>query len=169
MTDEPHTLRFRRLLAPVHERVQTFARCLCRSRSDGDDLYQEAVLRAFAKLDQLQDETAFRTWLFRIVVTVHRNRHRRSFWRRFVPFTRDIDEPIASSTSAPDAVQRISTALAMLPAEQREAIVLYELEGWKVDEIASLQEVSTSAVKSRLARGRVRLRACYTSAPPEAP
>ena len=43
----------------------------------------------------------------------------------------------------------------------REAIVLFELEGWQVDEIAALQRVSASAVKSRLARGRARLRAYY--------
>ena len=49
----------------------------------------------------------------------------------------------------------------VLPAEQRETIVLFELEGWQVDEIAALHKVSPSAVKSRLARGRDRLRAYY--------
>ena len=56
---------------------------------------------------------------------------------------------------------RVSRALASLPAEQREAIVLFDLEGITVDEIASLQGVSASAVKSRLARGRLRLRRLY--------
>lgn len=165
--------RFRRLLEPVHPRVLAFARCLCRSRADGDDLYQEAVLRALAKLDQLQDDGAFRTWLYRIVVSVHRNRCRRAFLRRLLPF--DSAEPDSRqaitvdddyrtgdwSPDAADASSRARIALATLPAVQREAIVLHEIEEFGVDEIAALQNVSSSAVKSRLARGRERLRAYY--------
>lgn len=165
--------RFRRLLEPVHPRVLAFARCLCRSREDGDDLYQEAVLRALAKLDQLDDDAAFRTWLFRIVVSVHRNRCRRAFLRRLFPFddaepdSREavvIDGDYRTSDWSPDAADassRARAALATLPAVQREAIVLHELEGFQVDEIAALQNVSISAVKSRLSRGRERLRAYY--------
>lgn len=165
--------RFRRLLEPVHPRVQAFARCLCRSRADGDDLYQEAVLRALAKLDQLQDDAAFRTWLFRIVVSVHRNRCRRAFLRRLLPFddgepdTRSaivVDTDYRTSDWSPDeadASARARAALASLPAVQREAIVLHELQDFLVEEIAVLQDVSISAVKSRLSRGRERLRTYY--------
>jgi RNA polymerase sigma factor (sigma-70 family) len=58
-------------------------------------------------------------------------------------------------------VRRGREALATLPPEQRESIVLFEVEGWKVDEIAALLGISASAVKSRLSRGRERLRAFY--------
>ena len=51
--------------------------------------------------------------------------------------------------------------LAGLPAVQREAVVLFEIEGFSVEEIAAMQEVTVSAVKSRLARGRDRLRRAY--------
>jgi DNA-directed RNA polymerase specialized sigma24 family protein len=43
--------RLARLIEPVHDRALAFARSLCRSRADGDDLYQEALLRALTKLD----------------------------------------------------------------------------------------------------------------------
>jgi RNA polymerase sigma factor (sigma-70 family) len=79
------TERLARLIEPVHDRALAFARCLCRSRADGDDLYQEALLRALTKLDGLRDDAAFRPWLYRIVITVHRNRARRAFWRRLLP------------------------------------------------------------------------------------
>src|SRR5690348_12966601 len=71
--------RLKRLIEPVHDRALAFARCLCRSRADGDDLYQEALLRALGKLAGLRDDGAFRSWLYRIVITVHRNRCRRAF------------------------------------------------------------------------------------------
>ncbi|HET9992823.1 MAG TPA: sigma factor, partial [Kofleriaceae bacterium] len=71
--------RLWQLLEPVYAQVVAFARHLSRSRSDGDDLFQEAVVRAMAKLRHLRDETAFKAWMYRIVISVHRNRCRRAF------------------------------------------------------------------------------------------
>jgi RNA polymerase sigma-70 factor, ECF subfamily len=151
--------RFRRLLEPLHERAQTFARCLCRSSGDGDDLYQEAVLRAFTRIDQLRDDDAFRSWFYRIIVSVHRNRSRGAFWRRLLPLRDDFDR--AAIGDSPDAAHRISLALSRLPDVQREAVVLFELQGLDIADIAQIQEVSKSAVKSRLVRARARLRVIY--------
>jgi len=157
---EPTGQRFRRLLEPIHDKAQTFARCLCRSRADGDDLYQEALLRALAKLDDLRADAAFRRWLYRVIVSVHRNRHRAHFWRRLIPLAGD--ERAEHDPESLGAVERARVALAELPPDQREALVLYEIEGWLVDEIAALHDVSASAIKSRLARGRDRLRSIYS-------
>ena len=174
--------RFRRLIEPLHDRALGFARCLCRSTVEGDDLFQEAMLRAFGKLDGLREDGAFRPWLYRIVITVHRTRCRRAFWRRLSPLgERDDDEEdgvvVASSSREqdyraagwmPDAVEanrRARQALAQLPMAQREAIVLFEIEGWLVEDIAALQRVSSSAVKSRLSRGRAHLRLLYEARP----
>jgi len=171
---EPSHERLRRLIEPVHERALAFARCLARSRADGDDLYQEALLRVLGKLEGLRDDEAFRPWLYRVVISVHRNRCRRAFWRRLLPLAEaGSDEPGTGpaepldyrvsdwSPEASEATARARAALATLPAVQREAVVLFEIEGWQVDEIAELQRVSISAVKSRLARGRARLRVHY--------
>ena len=57
--------------------------------------------------------------------------------------------------------ERASRALGTLPPVQREAVVLHTIESFSVEEIASIQGVSVSAVKSRLARGRKRLRRYY--------
>jgi RNA polymerase sigma-70 factor (ECF subfamily) len=171
--------RFRRLIEPLHDRALAFARCLCRSIAEGDDLFQEAMLRAFAKLDGLRDDHAFRPWLYRIVLTLHRTRCRRAFWRRLIPLgERDDDAHPADASSSghdyrttgwtPDAAEanlRARQALARIPVAQREAIVLFEIEGWLVEDIAALQRVSVSAVKSRLSRGRSHLRALYDAQP----
>ena len=96
------------------------------------------IRRALAKLDGLRDDAAFRYWLYRVVVSVHRNRCRQAFWRRLVPLG---GHELASEPRVDDALgaaDRARLALATLPAEQREAIVLFELEGWHVDEIAAL-------------------------------
>ena len=175
--------RFRRLIEPLHDRVLAFARCLCRSVVEGDDLFQDAMLRAFGKLDSLRDDDAFRPWLYRIVITVHRTRCRRAFWRRLLPLG-ELDQDdngsnpgVTSSLSGhdyrftgwtPDAAEasrRARQALTQLPVVQREAIVLFEIEGWQVEDIATLQRVSISAVKSRLSRGRAHLRLLYDDQP----
>jgi RNA polymerase sigma-70 factor (ECF subfamily) len=172
--------RFRRLVEPLHDRVLGFARSLCRSTVEGDDLFQEAMLLAFRKVDALRDDAAFRAWVYRIVITVHRSHCRRAFWRRLVPLA-DVAELDADresehlyrsdgwSADAAEANRRARNALAKLGAAQREAIVLFEIEGWLVEEIATLQGLSVSAIKSRLARGRAQLRALYEDQPAAEP
>lgn len=156
------------LLRPFHDQAAATARRLSRSTEDGDDLFQETVLRAYEKLSTLRDESRFRPWFYSVLLSVHRNRSRRGFWRRFLPLERkdgkDIEvagEDGASWDEERRGAERVSKALAGLPPEQREAVVLFELEGFSVEEIAALQKASVSAVKSRLSRGRERLRRHY--------
>ncbi len=169
MTD-PNDGRWRRLmvlLEPMHEQAVATARRLSRSQADGDDLYHEALLQAFERIHFLRDESRFRSWFYAVLFNRHRDRSRRSFWRRFLPWEAafpDGDPAITASEDAEDRVTRAgraSRALATLPPEQREAIVLFEIEGWSIEEIAASQTVTLSAVKSRLARGRERLRRWY--------
>ncbi|HEY5925848.1 MAG TPA: RNA polymerase sigma factor [Kofleriaceae bacterium] len=157
---ETRQQRLRRLLEPLHDRAQAFARSLARSRADGDDLFQEALVRALDKVDALREDRAFRGWLYRVIVSVHRNRYRRGFWQRLLPLT---NEPASDDATEANlgASQRARLALASLPHEQREAIVLHDIEGWRIEEIAELEGASVSAIKSRLSRGRERLRDIY--------
>jgi RNA polymerase sigma-70 factor (ECF subfamily) len=156
------------LLAPLHDRAAATARRLSRSAADGDDLLQEAVVRAYHKLPSLRDDASFRSWFFALLLNAHRNRSRRGFWRRFLSLERDMapgfdppGEDGAEREQKRRQVERASRVLAGLPAVQREAVVLFEIEGFSIEEIAVIQEVSVSAVKSRLARGRDRLRRAY--------
>lgn len=168
--------RLARLLQPLHTSARLSARRLCRSLADGDDLFHEAVLRALACIDQLRDETRFRPWFYAVLLSVHRARARRAFWRRFVPLlsqtgdggSQEQNRPLSGVThSVPvdeetrTQAARLSHALQQLPPEQREAVVLFEVDGFSLDEIATMQRVSLSAVKSRLTRGRQRLRGHY--------
>lgn len=156
------------LLEPVHGPALATARRLCRSAADGDDLYAETVLRAFEKLHTLRDESRFKPWVFAILLSRHRSRSRLRFWRRFVPL--DDAFPAGNGPAGDDGsrwdddavrARRVAAALDTLPAVQREAVVLFELECHSIEDIAALQGASVAAVKSRLARGRERLRRWY--------
>lgn len=158
------------LLDPVHDEAVLFARRIARSNPDGDDLFQEAVVRAALKLPGLRDPARFRPWFHQVIVSVHRSRARRGFWRRLVSSevpeaARQVAERAgedgARAADERAGAERAARALACLPAAQREAIVLFELEERSIEEIAEIQRSSPSAVKSRLARGRERLRRHY--------
>jgi RNA polymerase sigma-70 factor, ECF subfamily len=156
------------LLKPFHEQAAATARRLSRGPDEGDDLLQETILKAGRKLSSLRDESRFRSWFYSILLSEHRNRWRRSFWKRFLSLedqaSRGFDPPGDDGgrlQAAMAGADRAAGALATLPAEQREAVVLFEIDGFSIEEIAELQRASVSAVKSRLARGRERLRRHY--------
>jgi len=153
--------RLAKLLEPIHAQARAFARRLCRSDVEGDDVFHDAVVRALDKIDDLNDEGAFRAWFYRVVITTHRNRYRRSFWRKLVPLVAGDEGSVEPEVEQLAGTERARVALAKLPAAQREALVMFEIEGMTVDEIASVQNASASAVKSRLARARSRLRSIY--------
>ena len=160
--DEARQRRLMALLAPHHDRARATARRLCRSHADGDDLFHEAVLRAFDHLDALRDVERFRAWFYAVLLSVHRARHRRRFWRRLLPLSEVRAEPaVAGGADAIEGAQRMTRALATLAPTEREAVVLFELEGFTLEEVAALQQSSIPAVKSRLVRARARLRRHY--------
>lgn len=161
---EPAWTELFELLEPIHDDVHLFARRIARSNAEGDDLFQEAVLRAVVKLPTLRDRARFRAWMYSVVVSIHRTRGRRAFWRRFVSSERAEDPVGDDGTRWADqhaSAHRAAAALATLGAAQREAIVLFELHGYSLEEIAEIQRASLSSVKSRLMRGRERLRRYY--------
>lgn len=162
--------RLMELLAPFHDSALTTARRLSRDSMEGDDLFQEAVVRAFERLHSLRDETRFRAWFYAVLLSLHRSRSRWGFWRRFLPLDTGLAtgvEPAGEDGRHREEqsmkAERASRALTQLPAVQREAVVLHDIDGYKMEEIAVMQGVSVSAVKSRVARGRKRLRAHYES------
>ncbi len=151
------------LLGPIHDDVQLFARRIARSAAEGDDVFQEAVLRAAKKLGALRDRSRFKPWMYSVVVSVHRTRRRGAFWRRWISSDPPdlVGDDGARWADEHASADRATAALATLEPAQREAIVLFELHGYSIEEIAEIQRASVPAVKSRLTRGRGRLRKFY--------
>lgn len=147
----------------------------CQLLADHDealDLSQEVFLRVFRTIGRFQGRAALRTWIYRIVINGARNR-RRWYQRRrrayLVPLDVHISEhgelPAPKMLASPDEAldrkeneQRLWRAMAELPLDQRTALILRELHGLRYKEIAFSLGVTTSAVKSRLARARESLR-----------
>lgn len=158
---------FELLLADHLPRVRRFARSMCASEADADDLAQDALLKAYASIADYRVEAAFSTWLFRIVRNTCIDHARRAFARR-AQDRQPLEAAEAQASSpelAPDERMAgeqlralLHEALHALPLEFRSAVVLFEVEGLSQDEVAAIEGVPVGTVKSRLSRGRKQLR-----------
>jgi RNA polymerase sigma-70 factor (ECF subfamily) len=150
---------FWELLEPEHTRAEAFCRKLTGNRDDGDDLYQEALVLAMAKLGSLRDHGAFRPWLYRIIVNAFRSRNRRPWWRGRVRLQSEHTNSLQSDPSGQfDARRWLERAFTALKPEEKALIILFEVEGWSVAEIAALQGAPTGTIKARLSRSRSKMR-----------
>ena len=147
---------------------------------DAADALQDAMIAAFRRAGSYRGDAAVTTWLHRIVVNASLDRIRRRKVRAADPLPDDpADDATGDSAGrtgrgqpgsrshaagdpaeAAEAAERRDTvlaALATLPAEQRAALVLVDMEGYSVEETAEILDCAPGTVKSRCSRGRARL------------
>ena len=160
---DPGTVeRFRALMLPHLDAAYGFARWLTRDPIAAQDLAQEAMLRALRYFHAFRGEEA-RPWLLRIVRNTWSDmRARKGMSDR--PLDEIDDRPSdgpdpEQSALAGDRRRHIASALAALPAEAREILVLREIEDLPYKHIASVLDLPVGTVMSRLARAREKLAA----------
>jgi RNA polymerase sigma-70 factor (ECF subfamily) len=158
-----------------HQRVAyTAALRLLREPLDAEDVAQEALVRAYTRIAELQSGASFPAWLRRIAVNLSLNLLR----RRGVLQIESLDAGAAAGDSGTVPYQladhssqtpeqaaldrehrdRIEELVGQLSPEQRVAVVLRDMYGYDVAEVAALQRCGLSAAKMRIARGRAQLR-----------
>ena len=118
-----------------------------------DDLTQEAFVRAWQKLDSFRHESAFTTWLHRLAVNVALMDIRR---QRPEDSVEDVLELAAEPVRDFCAGERgdLERAVAALPPRARAVLVLYDIEGWKHEEIANELGMAVGSSKAQLHRAR---------------
>jgi len=145
------------MLAAVPQ-MRDFALRLCRRNDRAEDLVQEALLRAIVNIELFQPGSNMTAWLFTILRNHFLNECRRS--RREVS---DVDGYfVATMTSQPAQeahlqLDELEDALAQLPDDQREAVILVACAGLSYDEAAKSCHCAVGTIKSRLFRARARL------------
>ena len=146
------------LYQPVHAGFERFCRARAYYDMPYEDLMNETLLIAFKKIDQLNNKDAFLSFLIGISTRVLANSKRKKKTATL------INEVTINNYADPHKqieqkfeVEFLHHALAQLPELQREALILFEITGFSIKEIAELQNSGLSAVKQRLSRGRVAL------------
>ncbi|GAA5005558.1 RNA polymerase sigma factor SigM [Kitasatospora paranensis] len=135
-------------------------------REEAADALQDALVSAYRAAHTFEGRSQVTTWLHRIVVNACLDRARRAATRRagsLDAHPQQLDAALGSAEPADSPVVRdelrreVVQALATLPADQRAALVLVDMQGHPVAEAAAMLGVPVGTVKSRCARGRARL------------
>jgi RNA polymerase sigma-70 factor, ECF subfamily len=164
---------FEPLVEKYRQRVWRLAYNVLRDREEAWDVAQDAFIRAFQALPNFRGQSAFYTWLFRIVMNVATDRARaraakgRAFgteqvpeeeWERvMVEQSPDSPSPDQAAAGAEERA-RIMRALDTLPANAKQIIVLSDLEGLSYREIAEVLSIPMGTVMSRLHNARKKLK-----------
>jgi len=127
-------------------------------RASADDLVQDTLERAWAKLHLYRRGTDLRAWLFTVMHNVHVNKVRAT---RATETLEDEMPELAQRAAQGDAlmVRDLDRAIARLPDEQRSVLLLVTLEDMSYDEVARTLGIPIGTVMSRLSRARDKLRA----------
>jgi RNA polymerase sigma-70 factor (ECF subfamily) len=151
---------FGKMLEAEIPRLRRYARALTRDVFRADDLVQNCLTRAVAKQHLWQQGTDLRAWLFTILHNQHVNEVRRAAREGTSVAIEDAAPMLTTQSNAFDAMQLrdLEAAIAKLPQEQRQVILLVALEGLPYEEVASILQVPIGTVRSRLSRGRSLLR-----------
>jgi RNA polymerase sigma-70 factor (ECF subfamily) len=146
---------FKRELVQLIPHLRAFARTLCGDATAADDLAQDAMMKAWDARASFQMGTNMKAWTFMILRNQFYSEKRRS-WRQT-----QLDQEAAERTlvavddpEAPVALDELRQGLAMLPAEQREALILVGAGGFLVCEAAEICDCAVGTVKSRVSRAR---------------
>ena len=144
-------------LVELIPRLRRYARALVGDRASADDLVQDTLERAWAKLHLYRRGTDLRAWLFTVMHNVHVNKVRAT---RVTDTLEDELPELAQRASQGDAllVRDLDRAIARLPTEQRSVLLLVTLEEMSYEEVARAVGIPIGTVMSRLSRAREKLR-----------
>ncbi len=146
--------------------VYALAMRMCGDPSRAQDLTQEVFLKVFRSLGRFRGRSSLKTWIYRVTLNHCRSRlgRRRIETESFE--AEDLERRAVdpgrgpeSRSLAADAERAVQAALCALPGRFREAVILRDLEELSYREIAEILGVRVGTVRSRIARGRDRLRA----------
>jgi RNA polymerase sigma-70 factor (ECF subfamily) len=139
--------------------LRRYARALTRNRERADDLVQDTLSRALAKEQFWQPGTNLRAWLFTIMHNQNANNVRLAVREsRMVDMEQLSPMPATTDSTASRQMFELERALAQLPLEQRQVILLVGLEGMSYEDAAGILSIPVGTVRSRLSRGRDILR-----------
>jgi len=169
MSAEANKHTFDTLVRPHFDRLYRLAFRLTGRKAEAEDLFQELLIKAFGKLDDLVTIEEPGSWLSRVMYNLFVDEQRR-FARRRMHTVEEGFLPVGgvegfAGTDNPERdhqrlekLNQLDAALAQLSDEHRLVVLLHDTEGYKLDEIHTLIGIPIGTVKSRLHRARARLR-----------
>jgi RNA polymerase sigma-70 factor (ECF subfamily) len=151
--------RFMELYAPVHDRFERY----CKTRAFGEfhfkDIMQDTLIVAFEKFETLKSQEAFLYYLFGTATRILSNQ-RKKMRPVYTDNFKSHDFQLSTAETPVELqieIQHLYQQLDKLDPETRDCIILFEISGFSIKEIMTIQNAGESAVKQRLSRGRKQL------------
>ncbi len=160
-------------MRPHFDRLYRLAWRLTGSKAEAEDLFQELLIKAYGKLDDLVEIDAPASWLSRVMYNLFIDEQRRFSRRRMLTVEEGhlpgeglsglpgTEDPVHDNERM-EKMRQLDRALSQLSDEHRQIVLLHDTEGYKLTEIQDLIGIPVGTVKSRLHRARARLREILT-------
>lgn len=173
MDKASQSLAFERLVRPHFDRLYRLAWRLTGAKAEAEDLFQELLIKAYGKLDDLVDIEAPGPWLCRVMYNQFIDEQRRFTRQRMLVVEEGqlpgeglaavagADNPAADHERR-ERLGHLDAALGQLSDDHRIVVLLHDTEGYKLAEIEAITGVPVGTIKSRLHRARARLRELLT-------
>jgi RNA polymerase sigma-70 factor (ECF subfamily) len=157
------------LLQEIAPLVQRFGLRMCRHQADAEDVLQDTLLAVVHHLGEFEGRSSLASWVFMLARTACARRRRGAKNRPHLPEEAAGDRPALGSDPEAAADQgelraALEQALQALPEDQREVLLLRDMEGLSAAEAAESVGISVEALKSRLHRARAGLRKAFDAA-----
>lgn len=146
---------FLKLLNPIKDNLSRYCRSVSYSYDDAKDLMSETILIAYQSFSDVREDRAFLSYLFTIASRLNMKKKEKA-----KKFDRILDNDYVHYQSIEESVDVniLYNMLQKLPLKQAEAIILFEVNGFNLEEIKEIQGGTLSGVKSRLKRARESLK-----------
>lgn len=161
MKTEHHTA-FLEAYQPCHDAFVRYCTAIAYGKIEAEDLVQDVLAAAWKNFDQIREQDKLLHYMMKVA------KHRVYSFLRKPRYQEEIAENYAESLRskgvAPDMVleiQGLYNMLDRLPASQKQAMILHEISGFSMKEIAVIQDSTEGAVKTKISRGRAKLKSFY--------
>lgn len=158
---------FNELMAMHEKRMYAVALRMFANREDAQDCLQEAMLRVYRAIGSFKGQSSFATWVYRITMNTCLDELRRKKNRQATSLDNLLDQgwgptdgenvPERQAIQA-ETRRQLSGLIRELPEDMRSAVVLRDVQGYSYEEIAQILDVNVGTIKSRISRGREKLR-----------
>ena len=158
---------FEELMAGQESRMYAIALRMMGNREDAQDCAQEAMVRIYRAMSAFKGQSSLATWIYRITMNTCLDELR----RRKVRKVSSLDSMLEAGWSPVDTgdtpeehglrsekQEALNAAIQSLPADMRAAIILRDVKGYSYDEISDILDANVGTIKSRISRGREKLR-----------
>lgn len=152
-------IEYLKLLEPINDSLYIYAYSLTKNKLDAEDLISEVILKTYEKFRKNSKIENFKAYSFIVLRNIF---FKKKFLNKyFTKMDNIIFDKLQSNDYNPEINAEISIlykALLNLEEKHREAVILFEIVGFSIKEICKIQKSSESAVKSRIKRGREKLK-----------